>query len=124
MLGARYLLILVVALAATTSTAHAGCGPEVELEIDHYDRSNTGDRYGDQYIGHRDNRENKIGLSLTWFLGDDRCEDKASSSLRSTQLHNESTKIRNQREKIKVCKDFTLTTAPQSIRSFCGDLLN
>ena len=115
--------LTVAALILSATGAFAGCeSPDLEIELD----KDTG--------GYSDST--KISLSFTIPLG------KANTQLCDAEITKELNKARkslaeanektakatkqeqnNLEQRIKICSDFSLDSAPESIKDFCGDLL-
>lgn len=110
----KIILTTIFIMAATS--AHATCGPKFELEASTSDSSGS-------YSYDNDRRNNRFGMTLTWNLGDDYCEEQERQDYLGKIQNVERTKINNLRQKISVCSDFSPQTAPASIIRFCGDLL-
>ena len=115
--------LTVAALILSATGAFAGCeSPDLEIELD----KDTG--------GYSDST--KISLSFTIPLGKantricDAEVSKAASTAHKTQAEaREKIAKANKQEqnnleqRIKICSDFSLDSAPESIKDFCGDLL-
>ncbi len=130
-------IALVLTTIATTSSAfsngHQGCGPEASVGVDLMDQDNRGQN------------DFKISFDLKWTFGakeacaknnahttdinvrDIRQAAAAERKLVADAMEKEAktvqAEIKGLADKIKLCSDFSLDTAPASIKAFCGDLL-
>ena len=114
--------IPLISLLFLTNEAYAEppqlCGPTVET-------------YGQVNEDVMGRQSNHIGFRFSWKIGSKEICDRYNSNLddhqvRETQRRdaiNGQEEIRVLKDKLLICGDFTIDTAPPSIKSFCGDLL-
>ena len=128
------LVLIAIVTTLTVSQAHAfgsnnglqGCGPEADVKTKLFENKRGGS--GDF----------EISFGLTWTFGAQAACEANNAYVNDTRAREaradliefnndkakaESSEIKALKEKIALCKDFTLDTAPQSIKTFCGDLL-
>ena len=137
------LKLTVAAFLLSAGSAFAGCyTPELELSIDHNDEINRGiNRYNDPIKDFTN--DVTFGISLNIPLGktvSDLCaaeinqaraeikteieeEKKKRAERREKDSRARAQELDNLQQKIEICSEFELDTAPKSIKTFCGDLL-
>ena len=98
------------------STAHANCGPRISFSGSTSDSS-------DHEFSYDDRRNNRAGITITWYLGKDYCEERNEERLKKAKVDREKRELDILREKIRICKPYNKTTVPASLVSFCGDLI-
>lgn len=114
------LMVLAVSHSAQAAAIHDKCAPTVELGVKHGFESSRG-----AYNSWDRDEDTEVSFKIKWKLGlGDVCAQANHSSVEKDRWRAEQDRAKAMREKIKICKDFTLTTAPHSIRTYCGDLLN
>ena len=137
------LKLTVAAFLLSAGSAFAGCyTPELELSIDHNDSLSTGFDYGHNPERSLDNGV-VFGITLNIPLGktvSDLCaaeinqahaeikteieeEKKKRAERRERDSKARAQELDNLQQKIEICSEFELNTAPKSIKTFCGDLL-
>ena len=137
------LKLTVAAFLLSAGSAFAGCyTPELELSIDHEDQIENGFNYSGNPTKDTSNGLT-FGISLNIPLGktvSDLCaaeinqaraeikteieeEKKKRAERREKDSRARAQELDNLQQKIEICSEFELDTAPKSIRTFCGDLL-
>ena len=116
-------LVLLTSASAAVAYDHQpqGCGPEVELSINQ--NENTGG-YGGSTQGLQ------LNAGIKWTLGQsDQCkkynayvQDKRLRGAREQEARAIQQETRAFEDKIRLCSQYD-TTAPNSILTFCGDLI-
>ena len=91
------LISVMVGMVMLSLPAHADCGPKITLDADTYDRS-------DRSWG--DNRENKFGLTLSWNLGNDYCEEQAFTEWQESREDLKDQEIRNIERLLRLCEKY------------------
>lgn len=117
---------IIITLSASSAFAFGqvlqGCGPDVTFDV--IERENNSE------FSSGSSTELKLGLKFT--IGKQQaCQsqnaytrDIQMREIRNKEAQTTSTEVNALNQKIAICKDFTIITAPASIIEFCGDLLN
>ena len=135
-MGAAIVYAGTIIMLMLASTAHAGnyvkeCAPTAKFEAEKNARGQDSFSFSVEWkLGKsaRDycNRQKNADIDLSYA---EELETLAKTRKANAEAREEEAKARQEEiealeDKIKLCSDFTTETAPASIKTFCGDLLN